>query len=69
MKGGKKILEDAYFKFEEKLNEAQENAKEIFHNAKTEGYKEGYNVGYEDGKIQGHSEGYEIGYEEGKKSL
>ncbi|NMA87261.1 MAG: hypothetical protein GX968_08060 [Tissierellia bacterium] len=66
--GAKKILEDAYFKFEEKLNEAQENAKEIFHNAKIEGHKEGYNVGYEDGKIQGHSEGYEIGYEEGKKA-
>ncbi len=47
-----------------KINKAYENSKEIFHNAKLEGY----GIGYKDGKKEGYNDGYEIGYKEGKEA-
>lgn len=62
-KEAKKIIDLAYNESEKKLNQSYNRAKDIFEDAKNEGYKKGYELG----KNSGYDEGYKVGYNEGKE--
>lgn len=65
-KGAEKILVDAYSQAEKELESASRKSKEIYIDAKKEGYNKGFEKGNEEGYKIGYEKGYEIAYEEGK---
>lgn len=59
-----KIIDLAYIKSEEKIDDAYKRTKKIIEKAKDKGYGEGHKLGME----KGFNQGYEKGFNQGKKN-